>query len=353
MTARAKRSTSDAIGHSSVPAALPAGHLEAAAAFGLDAAALRTAAGLRAEDLQDPDARIPLARHLALWEAIAATPGTGEFGFWLGRAVDVRSLGVVGYAMLHAPDVRGAFRCLSRFQRLVNDVVSPIIEEADDLVVFRRAEPPRVARIVPLAAATPVGTLTLVSQLSGMPPERVAALEVAFQHAPPRNAARYAEVLRCPVSFNAAELRIVLPRALFDHPLKRADPGLFSYLERHARELESQLADTRTLAARVSQVVLETLDAGEPDQSEIARRLALSDRTLQRRLRDEGTTFAAVVDGLRLELARSYLDDPKLAVFEVAFLLGYSEPSAFNRAFRRWTKQTPGAYRARPATPAG
>jgi AraC-like DNA-binding protein len=346
MTVRAKRSTSDAISHSSVPAALPAGHLEAAAAFGLDAAALRRAAGLRAEDLRNPDARIPLARHLALWEAIAATPGTEDFGFWLGRAVDVRSLGVVGYAMQHAADVRGAFRCLSRFQRLVNDVVSPIIEEVGDQVVFRRTEPPRVARIVPLSAATPVGTITLLAQLCGLPPERVTPVEVAFQHARPANAARYAEVLRCPVSFGAPGLRIVFPRALFDRPLQHADPGLFGYLERHAQQLESQLADTRTLAARVSHAVLETLDAGEPDQSAIAHRLALSERTLQRRLREEGTSFAALVDGLRHELARSYLDDPTLAVFEVAFLVGYSEPSAFNRAFRRWTRQTPGRYRA-------
>ncbi|HWO08502.1 MAG TPA: helix-turn-helix transcriptional regulator, partial [Polyangiaceae bacterium] len=77
----------------------------------------------------------------------------------------------------------------------------------------------------------------------------------------------------------------------------------------------------------------------------IARRLGLGERTLQRRLRDEGTSFAALLDEARAELARSYLGDSKLAIFEVAYLLGYSEPSAFNRAFRRWTGKSPREYR--------
>ena len=80
-------------------------------------------------------------------------------------------------------------------------------------------------------------------------------------------------------------------------------------------------------------------------QAQLARRLGLGERTLQRRLQRDGTSFAALLDEIRAQLARSYLGDPRLAIFEVAYLLGYSEPSAFNRAFRRWTGQSPRRWR--------
>ena len=86
---------------------------------------------------------------------------------------------------------------------------------------------------------------------------------------------------------------------------------------------------------------------GEPDQIDLARKHGMSERTMQRRLKAEGTTFAALVDEVRTDLAKMYLADDKLAVFEVAFLLGYSEPSAFNRAFKRWLGTSPTEYRQR------
>jgi AraC-like DNA-binding protein len=348
MTGADKKLSEGAIPLSTVPAALVAGNLEAAQAYGLDARSLAAKVGVHDTDLKDPDARIPLERYVALWESISASPRGEDFGFWLGRAMNVRMLGVVGYAMQHAADVRACFRCLDRFRRLVNDVISPVIEETRAGVVFRRTEPLRIAAIAPLAVAAPVGTLTLLHQLTGVPDDEPLALAAAFQHPPPPNAARYEEVLRCPVEFNARELRLVLKREVFDLPLRRPDPALFAYLERHARALEARLPDAHDLRARVRQLVLDDIREGEPQQGAVARRLGLSERTLQRRLRDEETTFAAVVADLRLELARMYLADASLAVFEVAFLLGYSEPSAFNRAFRRWTGRSPSDYRRRP-----
>jgi len=350
MTANDTNSTSGATGGATgdaptMLAAMVAGHVEAARAYGLPADALASAAGLTEADLGDPDGRIPLDRCVALWEGIAAAPRGQDFGFWLGRSVTVETLGVIGFAMRHAPDVRVAFRCLDRFGKLIGDVVSPIIDEEGEHVVFHRREPPRIARLAALAVSAPVGTLTLLGQLAGIESAATAAVEAAFQHPPPPNADRYRQELGCPVHFNAQETRLVLRRAVFDLPLRAPDAGLFAYLERHAQGLMDRLREQRSVAARVRQQLVERLRDGEPEQGGIARRLGMSERTLQRRLRDEGTTFAALVDEARLELARMYLADPKLAVFEIAFLLGYSEPSAFNRAFRRWTGASPSEHR--------
>ncbi len=334
-------------GATTMLAPLLAMHVEAARAYGLPADDLAKRAGIRDADIRDPDGRVPFEQFVRLWELISESPGAEGFGFWLGKAVDVRGLGVVGYAMQHAPDVRAAFRCLDRFGALVNDVVRPIIEETADHVVFRRTEPPRIARLAPLAISAPVGTLTLLRQLASLPATETLALEAAFQHAPPPNAADYERELGCPVQFNATELRLVLPRAIFDRPLARPDAALFAYLERHASALQERLHETQTTSARVRELVVAAVREGEPDQIDLARKLGMSERTLQRRLKDEGTTFAALVDEVRTDLAKMYLADDKLAVFEVAFLLGYSEPSAFNRAFKRWLGTSPSEYRQR------
>jgi AraC-like DNA-binding protein len=342
MTVDDKNSTE---GATSVMAAMVAGHLQAAAAFGLPATRLQEAAGLRDDDLRDPDGRVPFERCVALWEAIEVEPRGQDFGFWLGGSVTVATLGVVGFAMQHAPDVRAAFHCLDRFRKLMNDAVIPRIEEHDAEVVFRQTEPPRIAGLAAMAAAGPVGTVTLIRELTGHAPERSFTVAAAFQHPPPANAARYAEELRCPITFGAPETRLVLRREVFDLPLRRTDPGLYRYLEQHAATLQAQLPDRASVASQVRQQLIESIRDGEPEQPAIARRLAMSERTLQRRLQKENTTFAALVDEVRRELARAYLRDDRLAIFEVAFLLGFSEPSAFNRAFRRWTGKSPREHR--------
>lgn len=332
-------------GATTMLAPLLAMHLEAARAYGLDADDLARRAGIHLPDVRDPDGRVPFEQFVRLWELITETPGAEGFGFWLGKAVDVRGLGVVGYAMQHAPDVRTAFGCLARFGKLMNDVVSPHIEETAEHVIFRRAEPPRIARLAPLAVTAPIGTITLLRQLAKAP-ERL-AVEVAFQHAPPANADEYERVLGCPVRFNAPEVRVVLPRAVFDLPLIRPDAALFAYLERHAANLQARLQEQQSIASRVRELVVAAVRTGEPEQAQVARQLGMSERTLQRRLKDEGAMFAALVDEVRTDLAKMYLADDKLAVYEVAFLLGFSEPSAFNRAFKRWLGMSPSEYRQR------
>lgn len=345
MTVSDKNSTLGASEGDGVLSALVAGQLEAARAHGLPADRLAAASGITEAQLSDPDGRVPVAAWIGLWEAIDARPESRELGIALGRAVTVQTLGVVGYAMQHAPDVRAAFACLTRFRKLIGDLASPEIEERSDRVVFHKVEPPRVARLSGLSLAAPLGTLTLLGELTGLSTEGLSPIEAAFQHPPPADAARFTEVLRCPVTFNAPETRLAIRSALFEQPLRRPDPSLFVYLERHAHALQARVRDSESLTDRVCACLITRLRDGEPDQPAIARALGMSERTLQRRLRDEHTTFAALLDRVRAELASMYLGDPRLAVFEVAYLLGFSEPSAFNRAFRRWTGKTPREFR--------
>jgi AraC-like DNA-binding protein len=189
--------------------------------------------------------------------------------------------------------------------------------------------------------------VTLLRELANLRKGEPLALEAAFQH-PPLPADALAELqssIGCPLRFNEGETRLVLSRAALERPVVAPNQGLFAYLERHAEALQARVRASASIASRVRELLTLCLREGEPDQGAVARQLAVSERTLQRRLQDEGVTFAGLLDEVRADLSRMYLGDPQLAVFEIAFLLGYSEPSAFNRAFRRWTGQTPSEFR--------
>jgi AraC-like DNA-binding protein len=134
--------------------------------------------------------------------------------------------------------------------------------------------------------------------------------------------------------------------------LPRNDPRLFAYLAQQAERLLAASQQDDSTLAHVRREVANALPNGEPAQTMVARQLAMSARTLQRRLATEGTTFAAIVEAVRRERAELLLSDRTLTASEVAFLLGFSEPAAFFRAFRRWTGETPQRWRMRPrATP--
>lgn len=151
--------------------------------------------------------------------------------------------------------------------------------------------------------------------------------------------------LGCVPTYGARYGRMVFARGDWDAALKGSNPRLRAALEAHALELRREEARAQSFGARVRAVVGQVLRDGEPRISEVAQRLGMTARTLQRRLQDEGLGFTTLVDEARLELARRYLADPTLSIAEVSFALGYSEPSAFTRAFKRWSGRAPAEYR--------
>lgn len=328
-----------------MPAALIAGVAGSAAAFGLDDGALFRSARIQPAELADPAARVPLSRYVDLWDAIARDDRAVRFAVSLGSAVHIAALGVVGYAMQHAASIREAYACFSRFSRLVNDRIAPEIEERSDAVVFQRRLPERVVRNPPMCIAGPLTTIPIIRELAGLAASRPIAIDVALPSAPPPEVALVERAYGCPVRFRADKAVLRLHREVFDLPVRSHDAALFQYLSRHAEELGRAVPDSQRVPDRVRVFLLERLGAEVPTAQQVAKALASSERTLHRRLSEEGTSFVALLDECRELLARRYLGDPSLTLDEIAFLLGYSEASTFQRAFRRWTGVAPGAFR--------
>jgi AraC-like DNA-binding protein len=170
-------------------------------------------------------------------------------------------------------------------------------------------------------------------------------VEVCFAFAAPPSADAHARAFGCPVRFGQARNSFVLADATWDLPSRAASSELLRTLESHAATLLAGLGVARETTTRVARLLVDELEGGDPSLATVARRMALSPRTLQRRLADEDTSFAEVLDNTRRHVAKAYVQDRALALTEVSYLLGFSEPSAFTRAFQRWFGLAPRQFR--------
>lgn len=330
--------------HTIRPAAA-AGLLDAVARAGGRPERVLAKVGLVPAELSRPDRSIELRRMVALFEAAAEESGDEFFGLRLGQSVPLRTLGELSYVVLNAPDVGTAMRNLERYLGLYMTGARVSIDIEDGLVCHRLLfdDPslfPRRQFVEMNAALAHV----LLRSVAG---SDWRADHVQFEHARPGSIDEYAALFGAPVRFECTTSGLAYDAEWMARPVVDADRSLLPIVEKHVREILGRRAGESDLVTAVGESVAECLCDGSPSISVIARGLAMSGRTLQRRLAENGTCFRDIVDDVRRRLAVEYLRDDDTSVTEVSFLLGYSELSAFHHAFRRWTGSTPRLYRRR------
>ena len=173
----------------------------------------------------------------------------------------------------------------------------------------------------------------------------MAPLRVEFSPPPPATS-RSTSGSSAPLLFGRPGNALVLAPHVLELPLLGGNPGLGAVLERQMNDRLAELPSGETLVERVKRLIAAELGGGEPTAEVVARKMRATPRTLHRWLRAEGTSYREILEGLRRELALRYLSEDNLAIGEAAFLLGFSEASAFHRSFKRWTGKTPAQYRA-------
>jgi AraC-like DNA-binding protein len=297
----------------------------------------------------DAEARVPAALIPELLGKAAAFLGDPQIGLRLAAAADPRRHGLLNYLIATSPTLGVAWSQVCRYLGLWNEGVSirqtsTPTEVALELRLNTAPDDPEGARQLLGLATT---TLVLTAHRYAGRPVPPSAVEVACE--PPAMLEPWEAALDAPVHFSVPLTRIVYPPRTDGIAGGTADPVLAGILGRHADDLLARLGAATTWAGRVRNAIVAELRRGEVHLAAIAATVAVSERTLQRRLRDEGTTFDALLDETRFALASSYLRDPALGIAEIAWLTGYAELAAFYRAFRRWTGSTPAAYRARLA----
>jgi AraC-like DNA-binding protein len=346
MTPRANRlakraTTAGQLGssRSSHPASSARVFVEALERLGYRMEPLLADAGIRRADLNEPDGRIPVAAWGPMFRRALEQRPMKNAGMRLATVTPFGAFPLIDYLVATSQSVGEGLTRLARYLRLAEPRSVPCLREDED--------PIRVlleGHDTPFSAEFTV-TLNLLhwrEETEG----RFRAAYVNFCHQPD-DVGEMERLLGCPVHARGSWNGWALSREMWQFPLRRRDPALSRLLQRQADESVARLPPTEGVALDVRRALASLIGGGDTRIQTIARTLATSPRSLQRRLAHAGVSYHQLLELVRKDAAERYLTDSSLTVGAVAYLLGYSEPAAFNRAFRRWHKETPQAFRER------
>jgi AraC-like DNA-binding protein len=325
---------------------------EFATSKGASRAALADRSGLVPERLADPEARVPLGQYMALMRAGKALSGDAALALHFAEATDISQLSIVGLIGPSSATMEEAFALLNRYGRLAVDVESAaperfqLAKDDDGLwIVDTRVNPNEFFELTESTLVRFVCNIALVLAGTGQPAPPVAKA-VHVTHADPGYRAEYERILRAPVVFDSDRNAILLSGAVLGLRTPETSMYGFRVMSDRAEALLKELDDSKTTRGRVEHLLMPLLSTGNVGMESIADKLGCTRSTLFRRLKAEGVTFEEVLDELRHKMALHYLDGKKASISETSYLVGFSDPAAFSRAFKRWTGRSPRAARA-------
>jgi AraC-like DNA-binding protein len=312
-------------------------------------------AQLSPEVLSQRDQRIAASAYLTLLGEGVRLTGDQYLGLHLGESVRPGYYGVLGYLIMSCATLADALHRQARYASLVGNLGLVVLDDeparpGSEPLVAHSWQPLLAQQQRQLSEETLAGWVSFGRWISGLD---IAPTEVRFSHPAPADTSEHARIFRCPVLFDQPDNALVFPRRLLAAPLNQADAQVRGMLDDYADRLLAELNRGNSVLDRARLELARQLPEQGPDLEAIAAALALSPRTLQRRLREGGLSFSQLVDETRQQLVLHYLRDPALELAEIAFLVGFSEPGSLARAFRRWTGTSPGEYRRHLCAQAG
>ena len=313
-------------------------------ARGLPVDDLLSAAALDRSELDNREGRVPLANTFVFQELAAKLANDDCFGLHLGETAHPAQAGALAYVCLNSPTVGAALDNLCRYVRVHRDATNVRLclngEMASLSCQYDGSRPDACRQAVEASLVLVVRAIRIITGPDWMP------IRVGFRHRAPEDADEHRRIFGAPVDFGQDENGIVFHRELLDRPNPAADKRVYTviveYVDRIVTAMRSRDGD---LEHDVRQAIAKNLRNGDPRVSAVAVTLEMSTRTLQRRLKERGIVFSRIVDEVRETLAREHLSESRLSIAEIAYFLGYSDISAFSRAYRRWTGRPPGEDR--------
>ncbi|MBX3618650.1 MAG: AraC family transcriptional regulator [Rhizobacter sp.] len=309
-------------------------------ACGLDADALLAKAGFTYSGTEQVDVTELTDAFSRAWQLAVAETGNPAIGL-TAPSHPLKSLGVLSHMVLSAPDLRGALQAIVRFTHLISPTASFDCRLDGDSCFL-------ILEIAPGQQPVPSQRYDFYSTVLLHAARWITGRHVtprAFHHPAPTPAdpTPWLQAYGCPVHFDSPTCMIELTAADLALPIPTADPMVAELCDRIATQVAEQQGGSVSL--RVRQALLKNIAKGEPRRQSIAAMLCLSERTLQRRLTEEGTSFAELVDEVRRELAQRYFKHSTISPTEITFALGFADPSNFYRACKRWFGRSPSTMR--------
>ncbi len=312
--------------------------------YGLDSRELFVRAGLDHSRLREPLARFPAPSVSKLWSIGVEATKDPCFGLTVASFWHPTTLHALGYSWLASDNLAEAFDCAVRYTRIVNTAAQGVlrIESTEDH--YKMVADIGRSKLVPIPAAVDASMAVFLIMCRAAYGSYFRLQRVTFRHGAPSCCERFDTLFQAPVEFGAAENALWIDPDLVREPLATANPELVRINDRIVTDYLAQL-DRGDLGMRVRSKLIEHLPGGHFSEGEIASSLNVSQRSLQRKLREQGMSYTQLVETTRRELATQYARDPQHSFNEVAFLLGFTEPANFSRAFKRWHGKSPSQFR--------
>jgi AraC-like DNA-binding protein len=300
---------------------------------------LLSRAGLTIDQIDDPEQRIDASKQIVFLAIVAEALNDRFLGLSLAEEFDCRDLGLLYYVMASSDTLGGALKCASRYSRVTNEAIVLQSQVAPEPIlrlhysgIPRHADQQQIEFCI-LAMVRVSGLLTGRQLL----PKRVSMMHVRSE-----GISKFAPFLGRNIEFGSDTDEIVFSAGSAEWALVNADPRLSKILLKVCEEsLNARDGDTGAFRVTVENAIAPMLPHGQANATAVATKLGMSERTLARRLAEEGVTFIEVLQQLKASLANHYLDDDRMPISRIAWLLGYEDASSFSHACRRWTGRSP------------
>ena len=319
----------------------------------LDRRSLLQSVGVDPDAPVDPKLMVSDTDYYDFFAAVARIDPNGiDLPLRVGATMRCEDYGAFGLAWKSALDLRGSCERAERYARVLTSVATYQVRATEQGVLMQlHREGDRGVLGLRLSNEATIASIASISQ--EVSTTRFRASAIYFKHAAPETKLAHEEHFDCPVHFDTDMDALLVSHELMRTPNQRGDPAIVKFFDAHLDDEVSKLDDDASLERRVRTQISRALSQGIPTLSEMAAQLGMSVRTLQRRLSDRGYSFQTVVDESRRDLAERLLRETSYPLAEVAFLTGFSEQSAFNRAFKRWAGQTPRSFRVKAQPSSG
>lgn len=308
--------------------------------YGLDADKLFREAGLDLGQAKDPLARFPISRIAHVWRNAALETGSSSLGLELARYYTPTSFHALSMSLWASGSLMEMLERYVRFGAIVSEAIEFSLSRRskETVLAIVNREPLRAHEGVDSCLSSVLGVCRQVSH------DGLAPLWVEMERPEPNHVSRFSDFFRAPVRYSAPRNTMVFRTSDLLQPLPTADNALAKHNDVMCASYLAQMA-RRRWSSKVYVKLIQVLPAGECSERKIADLLEISMDKLRKALREEGVNYRQILNDTRKQLAMHYLSQHHLSLIEIGYLLGFSEPSNFSRAFRRWTGHTPGAYR--------
>lgn len=299
-------------------------------------------AGLDPSIRESPDNRITLEQMFELTYKALELTGDEYIGLRQGKMFTGLS-SILGYVMMNCKDFGEAMGKYCIYQKLTDETKRvEMLYEKDTVVLKLDAAFEQYNRDRQLTDYRLAATVSFYKILTG---KNLQLNEVRLRYDPPETIFEYEQVFKCPLQFNNSMNALVFSKEQLRTPIKQPNRDLMELFEGHARVILEKFLNIESHCKKTTRLIMDSLKGEVPTINTIAKRMAMSVRNLQLKLKEEGASFRELLDTIRKDLSIEYLKDRSMSITEVSYLLGFSEPSAFHRSFKRWTDSGPAAYR--------